>query len=440
MQITLEELLFAREERARIQKEMLSEYGVPLVSFTMNIPGPVKTSPKIERAFDLGVSLILGALTDGALVERREIREKTGPVSFFSVKCDPEELKRSLVMIEDSHRLGRLFDMDVIDTDGRHLSREVERGCMICAAHGRACAAGRLHSVDELVKKTDEILTEYFTRIDAERIASIARESLYAEVRTAPKPGLVDPESRGSHTDMDVLDFERSADALTPYFVACVTEGVMSKRKDFALFPRLKKLGLEAEREMYRATNGKNTHKGIIFSLGIILGAVGRLLTPTGSFPSVDVILEESGIISRPFIESELEALLPDTAGARAYADLGVRGIRGEAMDGFPTLRTVSIPAYRSALASGKNKNDAGAFTLLHLIKNVYDTCLYKRGGIEGVAYAQSYAASLLDRVDTSLCDIRRMDYDFTERNLSPGGCADLLALTYFLCELVDEG
>lgn len=439
MRITLEELLLSREKRAHIQGEMIRQNGAPLISFTMNIPGPEKTSPIIERAFDLGVSLILSELDDGALIMHKEERSNAGPVSFFSVKTDAKKLKRALVRIEDTHPIGRLFDMDVIDTDGRHLTRDFERGCMICAAPGRACAAGRLHSVDELVLKTYEILTEYFTRIDAQHIAEIAKNSLISEVYTAPKPGLVDPESRGSHTDMEVSDFERSAEALTPYFVKCVEAGAKSKRDGTAVFPILKELGTGAEAEMYKATGGKNTHKGIIFSLGIILGAVGRLLTDEGALPSIDRILSEAGDISRPFIESDLNTLSVNTAGARAYALLGVRGIRGEAMDGFPSVRKIAIPTYRSALFDGKNKNDAGAFALLHLIANVYDTCIYKRGGEEGVRYAGEYARALLDKCDITVEEIRKMDNAFIEKNLSPGGCADLLALTYFLCDLEEE-
>ena len=123
------------------------------------------------------------------------------------------------------------------------------------------------------------------------------------------------------------------------------------------------------------------------------------------------------------------------TAGEIAYIKYGARGIRGEAIDGFPTLKAIAIPVYKRALEK-ENKNDAGVITLLHLIANIYDTCLYKRGGNEGVAYARSYAGALTSKRNITLDDVRRMDADFIEKNLSPGGSADLLALTYFLSEL----
>ena len=87
----------------------------------------------------------------------------------------------------------------------------------------------------------------------------------------------------------------------------------------------------------------------------------------------------------------------------------------------------------------GKNKNDAGVLTLLHLIAKVYDTNLYKRGGVEGVFFAQDCARKLLLSGDPTVETVRKMDAELTERNLSPGGCADLLAVTYFLTELEES-
>lgn len=439
MQITLDELLFAREERARIQKEMQEEHSVPLVCFTMNIPGPEKTNPLIERAFFIGVSLILEEIS-ADIVARYENCSKCGPVSIFAVNRDAEKLKQKFTKIEETHPIGRLFDIDVIDSSGRHVSRDAERGCMICGSPGRACAAGRLHPVSELVKKVNEILSDYFLNSDAKRLAALAKDSLILEVYTYPKPGLVDPESRGAHSDMDVSDFVSSAEALESYFEECVIAGVNSRGDSVApIFPILKELGIEAEKKMYEATDGKNTHKGAIFSFGIVLGAIGRLLTPLGQLPSLDEILSEASKICRPYVERDFPSAVGATAGERAFIELGKRGIRGEAADGFPTVKNISYPTFKAYLSSGKSKNDAGAFTLIHLIADVYDTCLYNRGGDGGVVYARGCAKAFLSSETLSMEKIREMDLDFIKKNLSPGGCADLLALTYFLYELEAE-
>ena len=439
-QITLDELLNAREERVRTQAAMLREHRVPLICFTMNVAGPVKTSPLIERAFGEGVRLIDGEISPYEVLERREEHTNCGPVSFYSVRADANVLKARMVDIEQKHPIGRLFDIDVIDVDGRKMSRQGERGCMVCGAPGRACAAGRLHPVSELIALTNSMLTDYFTDLDARRIARIAKESLLREVYTSPKPGLVDPVSRGSHTDMDVADFERSAEALEPYFRCCVKAGASGKSESYEkTFLSLRESGLAAEECMYAATRGVNTHKGAIFSMGILLGAIGRLMSPDGYMPSVDEILSEAARLSSASIKRDFESIDGATAGGRAYIECGMRGIRGEVIDGFPSVKKIAIPAYRAALARGKNKNDAGAITLLHLIANVYDTTLYKRGGKAGVLYARDRASELLSSGDPTVEDIRQMDAELIERNLSPGGCADLLAVTYFLTELENE-
>ena len=437
MEVTLGDLLLSREARADKQREMLALYNAPLVSFTMNIPGPEKTSLLIERAFDFGVSLIVEKLSASKILAEHKKYDKCGPVLIISVDDDAQKLKQMFTKIEDNHPLGRLFDIDVIMTDGTHLTRECERGCIVCGAPGRACAAGRGHSVNELVFITNKIMSDFFLSHDAERIALLARDSLIQEVYTSPKPGLVDSENNGSHLDMSRVDFERSADAAVPYFKGCFLAGALSKENDGApLFLSLRELGLKAEKEMYLITGGKNTHKGAIFSYGIIIGALARLMGHSGKMPEIVDILSEASSISRPYLESDIQNFSGNTAGERAYFERGARGIRGEVIDGFPSLLDVSIPTYKSLVSTGKNKNDAGVITLLHLIGNVYDTCLYKRGGDEGVKYAREYAKSLISKKDITLDDVRRMDADFTERNLSPGGCADLLALTYFLCDI----
>lgn len=154
------------------------------------------------------------------------------------------------------------------------------------------------------------------------------------------------------------------------------------------------------------------------------------------SIPSAELILSEAGKIAESAVKRDFEELDGSTAGGRLYLESGIRGIRGEAMDGFPSVKNIALPAYKSAISDRKNKNDAGALTLLHLIASVYDTSLYNRGGKEGVAYAQMRARELLSMGEPTLDEIRKLDVDFTEKNLSPGGCADLLAITYFITEL----
>ncbi|MBQ9389488.1 MAG: citrate lyase holo-[Synergistaceae bacterium] len=126
-EITLSQMLARREQRANSQQSFLAQYHSPLVSFSMNIPGPVKTNELIRRAFDIGQILILEGLArlNAKILDASEIHEDTGDELLLAVcSVSPEKLKDLAVHIENSSPIGRLFDIDIIDPLGRKLSRQ----------------------------------------------------------------------------------------------------------------------------------------------------------------------------------------------------------------------------------------------------------------------------------------------------------------------------
>lgn len=431
MEVSLQDILQAREERVRLQRAWLEIYRCPLICFTMNIAGPVKTSPLIKRGFHAGLEQLNGQLP----LEKRRLQHvqelPTGCEAILVMDLPAQTLKQICTDIEENHPLGRLFDMDVIDTDGTKLERENQRGCIVCGAPGRFCAASRAHSVEQLRSVTTDLLTGYFHRCDPERVAALATQSLLQEVYTTPKPGLVDRRNNGSHKDMNLALFEASAKALQPYFQRCVEIGqetaALSPEETFS---HLREAGIQAEKTMLRATGGVNTHKGAIYAMGLLCGSIGRL----DPVFDVDSILEESKKMVRNAVQRDFASATGKTAGERLYLRYGIRGIRGEAADGFPTVRNIALPCYRQALKSGISRGHAGAITLLHLIAATEDTNLYHRGGPAGAKWAAAAAEALLP--NPGMEQIIQLDEAFVERNLSPGGCADLLAATYFLHRL----
>ena len=108
-EVTLTEILDAREMRASVQKELLNTYKKPLICFTMNIAGPVKVTPLIERAFYEGVALLKAQLKD-IVYEKSEVLN-TGCTLMIVSSHSPEELKNICTNIEESHPIGRLFDI-----------------------------------------------------------------------------------------------------------------------------------------------------------------------------------------------------------------------------------------------------------------------------------------------------------------------------------------
>ena len=166
-EITLPQILERREQRASSQKIFLDKYKSPLVSFSMNIPGPIKTNELIRRAFDIGEILLLEGLAriGAEILEADEVHEDTGDELLLAVKSEaPENLKDIAVSIETFSPVGRLFDIDVIDEHGRKLSRQDFRKCLICGKQAQDCARSRTHSVSELQEAVMNLLSENMGR------------------------------------------------------------------------------------------------------------------------------------------------------------------------------------------------------------------------------------------------------------------------------------
>ena len=154
-------MLARREERSREQLALLSKYHSPLVSFCMNIPGPIKTNAHIRKAFILGRILLLSRLEEsGAVIlEAVEIHEDTGDELILAVgNADPSALKAIAVEIEEASPAGRLYDIDVLDAQGQKLSRSRFRKCLICDKQAQDCARSRTHSVEEMQEAIDTLL------------------------------------------------------------------------------------------------------------------------------------------------------------------------------------------------------------------------------------------------------------------------------------------
>lgn len=435
-EVTLIQMLTAREARVQAQSQLLERFRCPIICFTMNIPGPVKDSPLIRRGFDAGWNTLLHRLPKEKVVHAARREAVTGCEALLAVDMDAVELKKLCTAIEDQTPLGRLFDMDVLNISGQKLDREPvggrSRNCIVCGAPGRGCASRRVHSVEALQKAANSILTEHFSREDAHRIAALAVKSLLDEVLTTPKPGLVDRRNSGSHKDMDIFTFSASAAALSPYFLECVQIGQETAGKaPEETFAALRRAGLRAEEVMFRATAGVNTHKGAIFTMGILCGAAGRLWTPESIWNERALFQAVSAMTTGAMAEDLRRG--GDTAGQRLYARYGIGGIRVEIARGLPSVREVGLPIFRECLEDGLDRNAAGAVTLLHLIARVEDTNLLSRGGKDGARDARERVTALLAQFPKPETEhLEALDDWFMERNLSPGGCADLLAAVYF--------
>lgn len=446
--VGVQDMAQARDRRMEIQQQLLAAYQTTLVSFSLNIMGPVKAFPLAQRTYQEGKGLIINQCTayGFAVSHTQEVAADTGYECFFVVNAPAKKVKQVLCALEEDCSLGRLFDMDVLDVDGQKISRLSlgfsGRKCLLCNNNAFICGRSRAHSLDALLERSCHIMWDYFAYQYATKLADLAVRALLREVLATPKPGLVDRRNTGAHTDMDVHTFERSALALLPYFVQFALYGIEHRHQPpEVILQGLRPLGIKAELAMRKATGGVNTHKGIIFSLGILTCALGMGYET----PYSQQQLQETTKTLCASLDQDFQAIAIQGAishGEKIYVSHGIRGVRGEAMDGFPTLYQVAYPRFLALRQQGLTMNDAGVITLVDIIVNTQDTNILARADYQTMEAVRAQLGQIcqtpLEQQDYYAV-LEELDQQFIQRNISPGGSADLLAMTYFMYFLEKE-
>ena len=361
------------------------------------------------------------------------------------------------------------------------------------------------------------------------------RNALLGEVYATPKPGLVDRRDTGAHKDMTFETFLTSTEAITPYLTEMFRQGmeyqsceksdsfIPGKPEDIeakaysgsadlgkvnftdeeTVFLNIRKTGIEAEKAMYAATGNVNTHKGMIFTMGILLAAAGinagRKIFSEKCYDTVpdetifsrkdkSVKDEKTGIDKRLFniaeilrigrrmsariLErdfEEMEKREPRSHGEMLYHKYGEKGIRGQAMEGFPIIRDIGIPAMRkfviisedmklrseiaeaatlrTDLLEGEGsmrdehyENAVNISTLIAIMSELRDTNVLTRSSYEEMEWLRAESAKILRLgaafSEEGLSAIEELNVKCIEKNISPGGAADILAVTILLLKL----
>ncbi|AWK88548.1 triphosphoribosyl-dephospho-CoA synthase MdcB [Azospirillum thermophilum] len=266
-------------------------------------------------------------------------------------------------------------------------------------------------------------------------IGSACLTGILLEVSVHPKPGLVTPRSMGAHRDMDLQTFMLTSAAIAPCFHRCAAIGLSHADDPAAVLALVRTVGRDYDRRLLAASNGVNTQRGALFALGLTAAAAGlchddrRPMCP-------DRVFAATAAITRGIVERELETRRRDpvTAGEILFDRHGVTGIRGEVEAGFPTVAAHGLPALRAALTQEVELNRALLHALIAIVAAAEDTTVLWRGGPEGLAFVRERAARICDLggalTGRGLAEIHRFADDCVARRLSPGGGADLLAVT----------
>ena len=298
-----------------------------------------------------------------------------------------------------------------------------------------------------------EAASQMYRVFETQDIGELAYQALLEEVYTTPKPGLVDLATNGAHTDMDVHTFEKSAQALRPWFERMAFAGEIFPGTPRELFQKIRTYGILAELEMYRATCGVNTHKGLIFTMGIFCAAAGRLKKERKKIGIRELVQMEQ-LMTSEILQEEIQRLASDaksisgkqknqTNGIRNLQKYGTAGIRGEALLGYPSVIKIALPILRQGKKEHKDWNLVKLQVLMTLLSQVQDSNILSRVGPEVLNQVQEEAKTFLNAggayQEGAVQILCQMDDSFIQRNISAGGCADILATAIFLDSLTEK-
>lgn len=285
------------------------------------------------------------------------------------------------------------------------------------------------------------------------KVVDYALKALLYEVAATPKPGLVDRANNGAHSDMDFYTFLDSSVELRHYFEAIVHfikdqyghKNESGKLHDGdVIFSGLKTLGIQAEQDMKKVTDGINTHKGAIYALGLLVAAVTELEFYDSGNLQIERITGRVSEYVGPSLEREFsENDHTDAYGIIQYRTLGMLGARGEAYRGFETVKSKGLPALESGLNHGLSINDAMIGALLSIISDLEDSNVIGRHSHMILKESQLFAKSILEagamRTEVGRVMIEEYDKWCITHRISHGGSADLVAVSLFLFWLKDK-
>lgn len=452
-------VLANKDHRAAVQRKLVADYPeMTVVAAKLNIPGPIKNNQAITRFFVAELQkLEEDWLAAGVLFYQKGqwLTAGTGPERFYLVKAPATVVKGQTTEFEESTPSRRLFDLDVLvkeDGQVRPLSRadsgQPARRCFVCGRPAKDCGRSRRHSVTELQAAVNKLIIDALAveqrSVVSDRLVQLAQQSLLYEMMAWPKPGLVDPVEHGAHPDMDAFTFVNSSLSLHRYLKQATGLGLQVSQADYPLmFAELREFGKVAEQEMFTATKGVNTHKGAVFSLGILVMAVADSWRRLGQVSLTDI----QKVVQQMLVDlvkddmGRLPAKDKQTAGEKQYREYGLTGIRGEAQAGYPTVFNYGLPT----MATSKgNWNTRIIQTFLALARHTEDSTLIKRAGDPAILkwkdeqINRCLAAGGIT-TPAGRAVLNDLEQEFSKRHLSLGGTADLVIVTVFLTLVKEE-
>ncbi|TVP84410.1 MAG: citrate lyase holo-[acyl-carrier protein] synthase [Acholeplasmataceae bacterium] len=417
-----EERLLIREKRYKIILKCLQAYiGHLVIVIKANTPGDDKHTREARFLVRLFTNVLKQEMT--VIHEETLTSHQEGPcLLLVTPSWDATTIKQALVMIEDTHPLGRLIDLDVYQPDGTPLARTslgyAERSCFLCEQPAHICVREQRHDMKDLVTFIHDKVHDDMQS----RMTRLIDEVIMLELDLEHKFGLVERQTSGAHHDMNHALMIKAKDAIIPHLVNAFLIG-LERGDPEGLLERARSLGIAAEQAMLTATAGVNCYKGLIFVLGLVLLATGVVIhrqeDMSMSFSHIKTMTKD--------ILHEFDDHAETTSGIEAFEQYGIRGVRGEVHDGLP-----SVTKALSLLEPDTQLDDVMLRKLLQvLIVESEDTVLLKRAGSLREYQLIKDEIAALDMSDLTM--VKHYTRSAVQRGLSFGGSADLLVATLFI-------
>ncbi|WP_120429916.1 triphosphoribosyl-dephospho-CoA synthase [Acinetobacter baylyi] len=268
----------------------------------------------------------------------------------------------------------------------------------------------------------------------AEYLADLAVQALIDEVNLTPKPALVDRRGGGAHDDLNLELMEKSAYSLFPMFKAMAETAEIHREVNQALREDIGQLGRQGEQRMLQVTHGINTHRGAIWSIGLVLTATALtlykqkpcLITEICKTAAEIALLEDRFIPKQQF-----------SHGQMVRQKFGINGAKQQAQQGFPIILEFGLVQLQCSRALNTTETEARLNALLAMMAELSDTCVVHRAGLDGLNMMQSGAREVLQLGGCSTNEgqqrLEQLEQNLLRIRASAGGAADLLATLLFL-------
>ena len=410
-------ILDARESRRAHINTLEEEHpNKTVVILKTNVVGANKNLPYMAFICRHYSKIIASTFQDKILLMGHQL-SLDGDYCYFVIDENGLLVKRKMIEIEESNTLGRLIDIDVYNNKSysRTDLSEARRKCLLCENEAVICARTKAHSEAEIKQEMKSIVQRYLY----DYILNITMRSIYNELELYPKFGLVSHIDSGCHTDMDYETFLKSAFAIKKYMGDYINAG-FEESMDIS---HLIKTGLKAEKRMFDVTQNVNTYKGLIFLLGLFLPSITQtIILDEDTEYLVNQIKHIASTVIGDYYVS-LSSKKKHSHSDKIYLEHGIKGIREEALNGLKII--FSLPSLDL-------NDDASYYNYLFLLmRDLNDTTIIHKTNIATLKEVQQEMAEFMAKggYEKNKEYINQLSESYKERNISPGGSADMLII-----------